>query len=109
MVDRHTARLSPRSGAVRRSITRRELVSLLGGAAAAWPRAARAQQPAMPVIGYLSGASPETTRGLVAAFHRGLADVGYIEGRNVVVEYRWADNHYDRLPALAADLVRRPV
>jgi putative ABC transport system substrate-binding protein len=88
---------------------RREFITLLGGAAASWPLAARAQQPTMPVIGYLSGASPETTRGLIAAFHRGLSDTGYVEGRNVAIECRWAENHYDRLPTLAAELVRSRV
>ena len=77
--------------------------------AAAWPLVARAQQPAMPVIGFLSGASFETMREYVAAFHRGLADAGFAEGRNVAIEYRWAEGHNDRLPALAMDLVRREV
>ena len=85
---------------------RRDFITLLGGAVASWPLVARAQQ-AMPVIGYLSGATFETMREYVAAFRRGLADEGFFEGRNVAVEYRWAENYDDRLPALATDLVRR--
>jgi putative ABC transport system substrate-binding protein len=91
---------------------RREFITLLGGAAAApivGPLNARAQQPAMPVVGYLSGRSPEDTAHLVAAFRRGLAENDYVEGQNVTVEYRWALGQYDRLPAMAAELVRQPV
>src|SRR6516164_8344252 len=89
-------------------IGRRVFIAGLGSGAA-WPVVARAQQAAMPVIGLLDSRSPETEREGVPAFQQGLAGIGYVEGRNVIVEYRWADNHDDRLSALAADLVRRRV
>jgi putative tryptophan/tyrosine transport system substrate-binding protein len=88
---------------------RRTFISLLGGAAVAWPLAARAQQSALPVIGFLNGGSAAQWAHLVAAFRKGLSEVGYIEGQNVAIEFRWAEGQYDRLPAMAADLVQRRV
>ena len=90
-------------------MTRREFIALLGGTAAVWPLAARAQQPGAPVIGFLGSRAPGEDPQLLTAFRQGLKESNYVEGQNLVIEYRWAEGHYDRLPALAADLVRRRV
>src|SRR6478672_10671319 len=88
---------------------RRQFITLLGGVAAAWPLGAHAQQPAMPVVGFLSSQSPDTLADRLRGFHRGLKDSGYLEGENATIVYRYAENQMERLPGLAADLVRRNV
>jgi hypothetical protein len=93
----------------RKAMRRRDFIKVIAGPAIGWPLTARAQRPVIPVIGFLAGASPDTYSGITAAFLQGLKESGYVEGHNVAIEYRWADNQVDRLPELAAELVRRQV
>ena len=95
------------SEALGEAMKRRDFIAGIAGSSAAWPLVARAQQPAMPVIGFLAGGLERTGLPIVTAYKQGLADIGYVEGKNVLIEYRWANSQYDQLPALAADLVRR--
>src|SRR5262249_45504512 len=92
-----------------RVVNRRSFITVLGGAVAAWPLAARAQQPAMPVVGFLNSATASATRPLLGGFRQGLRQTGYVEGQNVHIAFRWAEGRYDRLPDLAAELVALPV
>jgi putative ABC transport system substrate-binding protein len=91
------------------AMRRREFIAFVGGAAAAWPLAAHAQQPTLPVVGVVSGQSPHSDARNATAFYKGLSESGYVDGQNVAVEYHWLEGHYDRLPAVMADLVRRQV
>jgi putative ABC transport system substrate-binding protein len=104
-----SAREPPLEGSIPINLARRKFIAALGSAAAVWPLTARSQQVSTQLIGLLHGGSPATRANLLAAFHDGLEKSGYVEGRNVAIEYRWADDHPDRIPALVADLVRRQV
>ena len=100
---------SPLTMLLSRHTRRREFITLVGGSVAAWPLVARAQQHTIPVIGYLSALSEKEVSHQIVMFRRGLNEVGYVEGQNVTLDYRWAGGQYNRLPAMAAELVRRPV
>jgi putative ABC transport system substrate-binding protein len=91
------------------NIARRKFISALGGAAAVWPLAAHAQQPGMPVVGFINGGASDAFKGRTAAFRKGLSETGYAEGQNVIVEYHWLEGHFERLPTVVADLVQRGV
>src|SRR5215468_3193702 len=88
---------------------RRDFINGIAGSVAAWPFTARAQQPSMPVVGFISSRSPDESASAVVAFRQGLAEAGYVEGQNVEIAFRWAEGHYERLPIMAADLARRQV
>src|SRR5215831_13972976 len=100
---------SPLTMLLSRHTRRRDFITLIGGAAVAWPLAARAQQPAMPVVVFLAVGSPDALPARVVAFRKGLSEIGYVEGRNVAVEYHWLEGNYERLPAVLDDVIRRGV